>query len=83
MILEPQKFTSNYIVAPKFDRRTKVGKQDYEDFLLQTEGKTLLFEDESRFRICCNVSFGNEMSSSSSLLAREAIKAKIKNIIPK
>jgi len=46
MILEPQKFTSNYIVAPKFDRRTKVGKQEYEEFLLQTEGKTLLFEDE-------------------------------------
>ena len=46
MILEPQKFNSNYIVAPKFDRRTKIGKQDYENFLLQTEGKTLLFEDE-------------------------------------
>jgi hypothetical protein len=46
MILEPQEFTSNYIVAPKFDRRTKIGKQEYEDFLLETEGKTLLFEDE-------------------------------------
>jgi hypothetical protein len=45
-ILEPHLFKSNYIVCPKYDRRTKQGKEDYAEFLLKTEGKTLLFEDE-------------------------------------
>ena len=46
IILEPTLFKSNYIVAPKFDRRTKVGKEDYEKFVSETQGKTLLFENE-------------------------------------
>lgn len=46
IILEPELFNQNYTVAPKFDRRTKEGKANYEAFLLETVGKTVLFEDE-------------------------------------
>lgn len=46
MILEPELFNTNYIVAPKFDRRTKEGKLKYEEFVLLSNGKTILFEDE-------------------------------------
>jgi len=46
VILEPHQFHSNYVVAPKFDMRTTVGKQDYAEFKKTSEGKTLLFEDE-------------------------------------
>lgn len=46
LILEPHLFHSNYIICPKFDRRTKQGKLDFEEFQLNAQGKTLLFEDE-------------------------------------
>jgi exodeoxyribonuclease VIII len=46
VILEPHLFESNYIICPKIDKRTKEGKLQYESFLLSSEGKTILFEDE-------------------------------------
>lgn len=46
VILEPELFKSNYIIAPKFDMRTKVGKEGYAQFLAISQGKTILFEDE-------------------------------------
>ena len=46
MILEPELFTTNYVVSPKFDKRTKDGKAQFNDFTAKNEGKTLLFEDE-------------------------------------
>jgi hypothetical protein len=46
IILEPHLFTTNYLVAPKIDRRTKEGKMQYEQFYAQAKGKTVLFEDE-------------------------------------
>lgn len=46
IILEPHLFKTNYIVAPKFDLRTKIGKEAKEKFELTSGGKTILFEDE-------------------------------------
>ena len=46
MVLEPELFNTNYIIAPKFDKRTKEGKQNYEVFKNNANGKTILFEDE-------------------------------------
>lgn len=46
IILQPEYFNLNYIVAPKFDMRTKIGKQGYSDFLETSQGKTILFQDE-------------------------------------
>jgi len=45
-ILEPEQFFENYVVSPKFDRRTKDGKQSYENWKMEHEGKRILFEDE-------------------------------------
>lgn len=38
-IIEPHLFESEYVVAPKIDRRTKAGKEEYANFLKETEGK--------------------------------------------
>ena len=46
MIMEPHLFSSNYIVIPKFDKRTKDGKLAFEKFSLEANGKTLINEDE-------------------------------------
>jgi hypothetical protein len=46
IILEPELFHSNYIVSPKFDRRTTKGKADAEEFELNAKGKTVITDDE-------------------------------------
>jgi len=46
LILEPQLFLSNYIVMPKVDRRTKDGKLQYEQFMIEAQGKTMLDSEE-------------------------------------
>lgn len=51
VILEPELFKSNYIIAPKFDMRTTVGKQRYFEFRETSKGKTILFEDEYEMAI--------------------------------
>jgi hypothetical protein len=46
VILEPELFKSNYVIAPKFDMRTNVGKMAYAKFREESRGKTILFENE-------------------------------------
>ncbi len=46
LVLEPHLFKSNYIVIPKFDRRTKEGKANYETWVEMANGKTLLNDEE-------------------------------------
>jgi exodeoxyribonuclease VIII len=45
-VLEPHQFFDNYTISPKFDRRTKEGKKEYEDFVISNKNKGILFEDE-------------------------------------
>lgn len=45
-VLEPQRFESEYIAAPKFDRRTKQGKQDAEAFEAANAGRLFLPQDQ-------------------------------------
>jgi len=44
MLLEPQEFNNTFIVSPKFDLRTTIGKEGYAKFQEQAEGKTILDE---------------------------------------
>jgi exodeoxyribonuclease VIII len=46
MILEPHQFNENFIVFPKIDKRTKEGKAKYDEFVAESQGKTILYEDE-------------------------------------
>lgn len=46
LVLEPHLFWTNYAVTPKFDLRTKVGKEGLAQFQAESVGKTLLNEDE-------------------------------------
>ena len=47
MSLEPEIVKHNYAVLPEgIDRRTKQGKQDYDEFIAMSEGKIILKKDE-------------------------------------
>lgn len=46
MLLEPEKFESQFLVMPNLDRRTKAGKEMYAQFMAESEGKTILTQDE-------------------------------------
>lgn len=50
MILEPDTFYDEFAVAPKCDRRTKEGKEAYQAFLEESDGKDVL-TDESMTKI--------------------------------
>jgi hypothetical protein len=45
-ILEPELFHTNYIVSPKFNRRTKIGKQQHAEFEEFSKEKVVIVEDE-------------------------------------
>ncbi len=46
LVLEPAKFADEYAVAPKVDRRTKVGKEEWAAFQEANAGKTLIDEEQ-------------------------------------
>jgi len=46
LILEPLKFDDEYCVMPKIDRRTKAGKEEYEEFV-QNAGDKIVIDDET------------------------------------
>ena len=46
MLLEPAKFQMEFAVAPKVDRRTKQGKEEWDIFAASSEGKTILSDDQ-------------------------------------
>lgn len=43
--LEPHKFDDDFAVTPKVDRRTKAGKEQYEEFLANLNGRTAIDEE--------------------------------------
>ena len=45
-VLEPNLFSSSFVAAPKFDRRTKQGKEDFEQWSSQNQGKTIITDDD-------------------------------------
>lgn len=45
-VLQPDLFTSRYVAAPSVDRRTKQGKESWEAFLSENEGRIVLAADE-------------------------------------
>lgn len=47
LILEPHLFKSNYLIMPKVDRRTKEGKSEYNAFVEQSVGRTIIMQDEA------------------------------------
>ncbi len=47
-ILTPTAYKRNYAVMPDIDRRTKAGKEAYEIFLSESEGKEILSADDAK-----------------------------------
>lgn len=46
LLLEPDGFKDDFAVAPVVDRRTKVGKEAWEQFLSDSNGKTIITADD-------------------------------------
>ncbi len=46
LLLEPEEFYAQYVTIKKFDRRTKLGKAGYADFVSANKGKKLVTEDD-------------------------------------
>lgn len=46
ILLEPERFAAEYAAAPAVDRRTKIGKETWESFLAESDGKTVLDDDD-------------------------------------
>jgi len=42
LLLEPDKFSQEYAVAPKCDKRTKAGKEEWQSFSESNEGKQII-----------------------------------------
>lgn len=46
LVLEPDTFGSEFIVMPNIDRRTKLGKEQYEQFVLSSQGRDILTQEQ-------------------------------------
>lgn len=46
LVMEPELLDLHYIEFPKVDKRTKAGKETYEEYLIKAEGKVVLYDDE-------------------------------------
>ena len=45
MVLEPETFDSEFVIAPDINRRTKNGKEEYADFLKSAAGKSIITKE--------------------------------------
>ena len=45
-VLQPEEYDKNYVVMPKFDKRTKKGKEDFEAFTNKHMFKTVLSQED-------------------------------------
>ena len=46
MVLEPDEWVSNYAIAPVVDKRTKAGKEEWERFIAENDGLTIIARDD-------------------------------------
>lgn len=70
LILEPEHFDDEYAVSPKFDARTKKGKEDKQNFALIHAGKQVITSDMFNTAVSCADSV---MASKAKALLKEGI----------
>ena len=46
LLLQPESFDDEFVVAPNIDRRTKVGKEEYDSFLATVGDRTVISQDD-------------------------------------
>lgn len=54
LLLEPQNFDKDFAVAPKINKRTKAGKEEWEEFVDDNKGKLIV--DQKIFDLCQRMS---------------------------
>lgn len=55
-VLEPERFASEYLVAPAVDKRTKAGKEIFDAFVLECEAKEATPISVNDLEVCNNIS---------------------------
>lgn len=61
LVLEPEKFYSDFVVLPNLDRRTKFGKAEYERIGLESIGRQLIAKDLYDKACAMNISVRAEL----------------------
>ena len=46
LVLEPMKFRERFIIQPEINKRTKLGKAEYEEFMLRNEGLNIITKEQ-------------------------------------
>lgn len=97
-VLEPDSYEARFVVAPKFDRRTKAGKEAFAEWESQNAGKTVLTPDQAtavegmresifRHKLLRALWTNNRGESEVTILSRDddtglALKARIDRVFP-
>jgi len=78
LVLTPELYEKRFILMPKIDRRTKLGKIDYENFLKKAENKTVITEEQLENAKKCKESLYSVQMSRELLESVKKIQIKLK-----
>lgn len=64
LVLEPETFGKEFVVMPMIDKRTKLGKETYEQFLLSSQGREIITEEQyNTISNMANAVLGNSLAT--------------------
>ena len=71
LVLEPHLFNEEFAIAPICDRRTKEGKETYNNFVAESEGKTVLSNDD--FLLCNSMAESVHNQKATNVFLRDGV----------
>ena len=82
VVLEPSRIEAEYAVAPKVDKRTKAGKAEYAEFLLTSEGKIVVSQDDMDNAYAMAESIQNNQLASTLMCQTGVVEKSIYSVDP-
>ena len=68
LLLQPESFNQEFVVAPAVDRRTKAGREEYDAFLSSVGNHTIVSQDDYDKAMACIDTGGAERISATSII---------------